>query len=213
MTSRDDLPNASDVAVVRRALGGTEAAYRELVRRYQRPVFSLLYRMVRDRELAEDLAQDTFVKVLNALDSYRTEYKFSSWVFKIANNTAIDHLRRRALDTLSLEGARDATSADRRRSHIHSGRGPVRDPARGAGGEGVGYGHRGSYRKTSTRVSQLHRVAARRGTLVRGSRRDPRAPTGNREDLYPPGPLRIALVARSDQRVKPWRASSVGDRV
>ncbi len=113
MPSREDLPNASDVAVVRRALGGTEAAYRELVRRYQRPVFSLLYRMVRDRELAEDLAQDTFVKVLNALDSYRTEYKFSSWVFKIANNTAIDHLRRRALDTLSLEGARDATSADR----------------------------------------------------------------------------------------------------
>ncbi len=212
MTSRDDLPNASDVAVVRRALGGTEAAYRELVRRYQRPVFSLLYRMVRDRELAEDLAQDTFVKVLNALDSYRTEYKFSSWVFKIANNTAIDHLRPRPRHPVARGSARRDQRRSRR-SHIHSGRGPVRDPARGAGGEGVGYGHRGSYRKTSTRVSQLHRVAARRGTLVRGSRRDPRAPTGNREDLYPPGPLRIALVARSDQRVKPWRASSVGDRV
>src|SRR5688500_19953902 len=61
--------------------------------------------MVRDRELAEDLAQETFVKALNALDSYRPEFKFSSWVFKIANNAAIDHLRRRELDTLSLEGS------------------------------------------------------------------------------------------------------------
>jgi RNA polymerase sigma-70 factor (ECF subfamily) len=66
--------------------------------------------MVRDRALAEDLAQDTFVKALNALDSYRPEFKFSSWLFKIANNAAIDHLRRRQLDTLSLDGGPDAVS-------------------------------------------------------------------------------------------------------
>ncbi len=69
--------------------------------------------MVRDRELAEDLAQETFVKVLNALDTYRPDFKFSSWIFKIANNVAIDHLRRRQLDTLSLDGAPEATSPDR----------------------------------------------------------------------------------------------------
>jgi RNA polymerase sigma-70 factor (ECF subfamily) len=74
-------------------------------------VFSLVYRMVRDRAAAEDLAQETFVKVLNALDSYRPEYRFSSWIFKIANNAAIDHLRRRELDTLSLDGAPDAVTA------------------------------------------------------------------------------------------------------
>ena len=100
-----DLKTASDQEVVTRARKGDEAAYRELVRRYERPVFSLIFRMVRNRELAEDLSQETFIKVLNALDSYRPEYKFSSWVFKIANNAAIDHLRRRELDTLSLEGS------------------------------------------------------------------------------------------------------------
>jgi RNA polymerase sigma-70 factor (ECF subfamily) len=102
----------TDQEVVRHAVIGREAAYRELIRRYQRPVFSLVFRMVRDRELAEDLAQETFIKVLNAIDSYRPEYKFSSWIFKIANNAAIDHLRRRNLDTLSLDGSPHAETAE-----------------------------------------------------------------------------------------------------
>jgi RNA polymerase sigma-70 factor (ECF subfamily) len=102
----------SDQEVVQHAVIGRDSAYRELIRRYERPVFSLIYRMVRDRELAEDLAQETFVKVLNAIDSYRPEYKFSSWIFKIANNAAIDQLRKRSLDTLSLDGSPHAESAD-----------------------------------------------------------------------------------------------------
>ena len=105
MPEEPDWPRLTDQEVVLLARGGREAAYRELVRRYERPVFALVYRMVRDRELAEDLAQETFVKALNAIDSYRPEFKFSSWIFKIANNAAIDHLRRRELDTLSLEGS------------------------------------------------------------------------------------------------------------
>ena len=108
-----DLRAASDQEVVAAARTGREAAYRELVRRYERPVFSLIYRMVRNRELAEDLSQETFIKVLNALASYRPEFKFSSWVFKIANNAAIDHLRRRELDTLSLEGSPHADTAEK----------------------------------------------------------------------------------------------------
>jgi RNA polymerase sigma-70 factor (ECF subfamily) len=103
-----DLRSLTDREVVALAQAGREAAYRELLRRYERPVFSLIYRMVRNRALAEDLAQDTFVKVLNALDSYRPEHKFSSWIFKIANNAAIDQLRRREIQTLSLDGAPDA---------------------------------------------------------------------------------------------------------
>jgi RNA polymerase sigma-70 factor (ECF subfamily) len=108
-----DLAAASDQQIVAWAQEGAEPAFRELVRRYQRPVFSLIYRMVRDREAAEDLAQETFLKVLNAIDSYRPEHKFSSWIFKIANNAAIDHLRRREPDVLSLEGAPDAVSVER----------------------------------------------------------------------------------------------------
>jgi RNA polymerase sigma-70 factor, ECF subfamily len=98
--------------VVTWAKQGHEAAFRELVRRYERPVFSLLYRMVRDRALAEDLSQETFIKVLNAIKSYKPEYKFSSWIFKIANNAAIDHIRRKSLDTLSLDGAPNADSPE-----------------------------------------------------------------------------------------------------
>ena len=107
-----NLAGASDQQIVEWAKDGHEPAFRELVRRYERPVFSLIYRMVRDRALAEDLAQETFIKVLNGIRSYRPEYKFSSWIFKIANNAAIDHLRRRDLDTLSLDGSPHAQTAE-----------------------------------------------------------------------------------------------------
>ncbi len=107
-----DLANLPDADVVALAQRGREAAYRELIRRYERPVFSLVFRMVRDRELAEDLTQDTFIKVLQHIDRYRPEFKFSSWLFKIANNVAIDHLRRRQLDTVSMDGSPHAVTAD-----------------------------------------------------------------------------------------------------
>jgi len=110
------LSSLSDPAVVTQARKGSEAAYRELLTRYERPVFSLIFRMVRDRETAEDLAQETFIKVLNNLDRYSPEFKFSSWLFKIANNLTIDHLRRRRVDTISIEGAPDAVTAESARA-------------------------------------------------------------------------------------------------
>ncbi|HEU5153196.1 MAG TPA: sigma-70 family RNA polymerase sigma factor [Gemmatimonadales bacterium] len=112
MAEPRELATLTDQEVVALARDGREAAYRELIRRYERPVFSLVLRMVRDRQLAEDLSQETFIKALNAIGSYRPEYKFSSWIFKIANNAAIDHLRRRELDTLSLDGAPHAATPE-----------------------------------------------------------------------------------------------------
>ena len=112
MAEPRELATLTDQEVVAQARDGREAAYRELIRRYERPVFSLVLRMVRDRQLAEDLSQETFIKALNAIGSYRPEYKFSSWIFKIANNAAIDHLRRRELDTLSLDGAPHAATPE-----------------------------------------------------------------------------------------------------
>src|SRR5690349_11659471 len=109
--SRLELENLPDADVVRLAQDGREAAFRELVRRYERPVFSLVFRMVRDREVAEDLSQETFIKVLNHIDRYRPEFKFSSWLFKIANNVAIDHLRKRHLETVSIDGSPHAVTA------------------------------------------------------------------------------------------------------
>jgi len=107
-----DYSTLTDQEVIARAREGREAAYRELIGRYERPVFSLIYRLVRNREQAEDLAQETFIKVLNALDRYDPAYKFSSWIFKIAHNTALDQLRRKGPEVLSLDGsphARDAS--------------------------------------------------------------------------------------------------------
>src|SRR3712207_1995536 len=105
-----ELANLPDADVVVLAQQGRETAFRELVRRYERPVFSLIFRMVRDRETAEDLAQETFIKVLNHIDRYRPEFKLSSWLFKIANNVAIDHLRKRQVETISMDGSPHATS-------------------------------------------------------------------------------------------------------
>ncbi len=103
---------ATDHDLIALARTGSEKAYRELLDRYQRPVFSLVYRMVRDRELAEDLAQETFVKVFNHLDRFNPKYKFSSWIFKIASNLAIDTLRKREPITVSLDGSRNAETPD-----------------------------------------------------------------------------------------------------
>jgi len=111
-SAREELAKLSDTEVVALAQQGKESAYRELLTRYERPVFSLIFRMVRDRETAEDLAQETFVKVLNNIDRYSPDFKFSSWLFKIANNLTIDHLRRRRVDTISIEGAPDAVTAE-----------------------------------------------------------------------------------------------------
>ena len=110
------LSSLTDPAVVALAQSGSEAAFRELVTRYERPVFSLVFRMVRDRETAEDLSQETFIKVLNNLDRYSPEFKFSSWLFKIANNLTIDHLRRRRVNTISIEGAPDAVTVESARA-------------------------------------------------------------------------------------------------
>jgi RNA polymerase sigma-70 factor (ECF subfamily) len=95
----------TDQEVVAHAREGRESAFRELIGRYERPVFSLIYRLVRDREKSEDLAQETFIKVLNAINRYDPAYKFSSWIFKIAHNTALDHLRKKEPETLSLDGS------------------------------------------------------------------------------------------------------------
>jgi RNA polymerase sigma-70 factor (ECF subfamily) len=94
---------AEDAELVRRALRGSQEAFRELVVRFERPVYSLLVRMVQDPMTAEDLAQEVFVKAYRRLSTYDPQWKFSSWLFKIAHNTAIDQLRKGAVETVPLE--------------------------------------------------------------------------------------------------------------
>ena len=76
------------------ALAGSQSAFEQIVRRYQRPIISLIARMTGDRALAEDLAQETFVKAFRSLAAFDTTRRLSSWLFRIAHNTAIDAMRR-----------------------------------------------------------------------------------------------------------------------
>ena len=92
-----------DVEIVRRVLAGEEALFEVLVRRYQARVASHVTRMVGNRDDALDLAQEIFLKVFQALDRFNPAYKFSTWLFRIAGNAAIDHLRKRRPRTVPLE--------------------------------------------------------------------------------------------------------------
>jgi RNA polymerase sigma-70 factor (ECF subfamily) len=94
---------ATDVELVRGALNGSEHAFRDIVLRYQRPVFGLIARVVRHPGRAEELAQDTFVKAFRALHTYDVQRKFSAWLLTIAHHVAIDEVRKGALGTVSFD--------------------------------------------------------------------------------------------------------------
>src|SRR5262252_8523783 len=84
----------TDRDLVASAIAGADGSFEELVRRYQRPISAYVYRMVGDYESALDLTQEIFIKVYGSLRRYRAEFKFSTWIYKIAHNCAVDYLRR-----------------------------------------------------------------------------------------------------------------------
>ena len=94
-----------DAQLVERVVAGDGEAFRQLVERYQRPVYGLLLRMVRAPALAEDLAQEALIKAYRAIATFDRSRQFSSWLFKIAHNTAIDHLRKNRPPTVPLESS------------------------------------------------------------------------------------------------------------
>ncbi|MEM7479699.1 MAG: sigma-70 family RNA polymerase sigma factor [Acidobacteriota bacterium] len=96
-------PAIADAALASAARQGSQEAFRQLLLRFQRPVFNLIFRMVRDPLIAEDLAQDAFIKAFRKLDRYDPQRKFSSWLFKVAHNTTLDHMRRKRLSLVALE--------------------------------------------------------------------------------------------------------------
>ena len=97
------FPGVADCELVTRAIAGRDDSFEELVRRYQRPLVSYVYRMTGNYESALDLTQEVFIKVYGSLARYRPEYKFSTWIYRIAHNTAIDHLRRHSTREQELE--------------------------------------------------------------------------------------------------------------
>ena len=96
------LPS-TDSDIVKQALAGDQNAFTVLLKRYRGAIYGLIYKMVQDKRETEDLVQETFIKAFSALKSVNAEYAFSTWLFKIASNNCIDFLRKKRLQTMSLD--------------------------------------------------------------------------------------------------------------
>ncbi|MES2702168.1 MAG: sigma-70 family RNA polymerase sigma factor [Bacteroidota bacterium] len=102
-----------DMVVIQQVLQGRQAAYAILVERYQRYVFTLVLRYVPNREVAEELAQDVFIKAYRCLADFKGSSKFSTWLYTIVNTTCLSYLRKKPDATVLLEEERMITIADR----------------------------------------------------------------------------------------------------
>ena len=101
--SADTRHRTTDSELVLFAISGRSDGFEELVRRYQRPMTSYVFRMLGDYDAALDVTQEVFIKVYNSLTRYSAEYKFSTWLYRIAHNAAVDHMRRNSVAAQSLE--------------------------------------------------------------------------------------------------------------
>ncbi len=97
------MSHDDEAEIITRALSGNQQAYTELVERHRQAVFHVINRIVRNDDAANDLVQETFMKAFSSLASYRSEYRFSTWLYKIAANASIDHLRKKRIQALSLD--------------------------------------------------------------------------------------------------------------
>lgn len=103
---KDLKPSAradEDKALIARIIDGDDKAFESLVQKYRKSVFYLVYKIVRNTDDAEDLTQDSFVKAYSFIHKFDPKYAFSTWLFKIATNNCIDFIRRRKMQTLSID--------------------------------------------------------------------------------------------------------------
>src|SRR5580700_8772213 len=97
------MQEVDDFAIIQQVLQGQHAAYAVLVGRYQSYVFTLAMRYVNNRETAEELAQDVFVKAYRYLADFKGNSKFSTWLYTIVNSTCLSHLRKKKEQSISLD--------------------------------------------------------------------------------------------------------------
>jgi RNA polymerase sigma-70 factor (ECF subfamily) len=92
-----------DQVLIRKTLRGDRKAFEELMRKYDKKIFSFVVRMVRNEDVAVDLTQDFFFKIFTVLEKYNFEYKFSTWAYRICYNLVIDHIRKNQAQVDSLD--------------------------------------------------------------------------------------------------------------
>ena len=85
----------SDEQLVEQFLSGNEKAFEKLVERYLKPLYNFIFQLVRDKETANDITQDVFVKIWKSMSSYDSQKKFSTWIFAVAKNAAFDFLKKK----------------------------------------------------------------------------------------------------------------------
>ena len=93
----------TDLALITKVLAGNTAVYTDLVKRHQRFVFTLALRFTKNREDAEEIAQDCFIKAYRALGTFKQNAKFSTWLYTITYTTAMSFLRKKRLNTSSID--------------------------------------------------------------------------------------------------------------
>lgn len=124
MAERDQL---DDRSLVERILGGERDLFTVLMSRYEKRIINYVYRITHRYEEAHDLAQEIFVKVYLALDRYDPKYQFSTWLFRIAQNSAIDALRKKSITEVPLaRPADDENSGSKEREFADGGVSPYR---------------------------------------------------------------------------------------
>ncbi|MCE2733951.1 MAG: sigma-70 family RNA polymerase sigma factor [Cyclobacteriaceae bacterium] len=103
--SRFSSKALEDFQLIDRAVAGDEAAYAKLLQRYKRPVYHMILKMVRNIDDAEDLTIESFAKAFRSLHRFKKDYTFSTWLFRIATNNTIDQIRKKKLNTLSIDNS------------------------------------------------------------------------------------------------------------
>lgn len=99
----ENIRALTDGELIEKSIGGREDGFEELVRRYQRPITAYVYRMLNNYDASLDVTQEVFIKVYNSLRRYSSEYKFSTWLYRIAHNAAIDYMRKNSVSQQSIE--------------------------------------------------------------------------------------------------------------
>jgi RNA polymerase sigma-70 factor (ECF subfamily) len=101
--SRFSSKALEDFKLIDRAIQGDNNAYAKLLQRYKRPVYHMVLKMVRNIDDADDLTIEAFAKAFRGLHRFKKDYTFSTWLFRIATNNTIDYIRKKRLNTLSIE--------------------------------------------------------------------------------------------------------------
>jgi RNA polymerase sigma-70 factor (ECF subfamily) len=108
-------PNKSkseDIKLIDSAIAGNQASYEKLMKKYYQLIYNLVYRMISRKEDVEDLTQEAFIKAFNSIENFDKQFAFSTWLFKIATNNAIDYLRKKKLFTFSIDKEIESDDSD-----------------------------------------------------------------------------------------------------